>query len=97
MIRDDVFALAVMAVVFVGCALVEALTKPVATWDEDTPRERARERVMADAQFDDHECHRCRRVSVVRELVMRQDDAVLCCLGCAELIKVTAPTRQETA
>jgi hypothetical protein len=40
-IRDDVFGLAVMAVVFVACAVADALVRPVATWDETAEREDA--------------------------------------------------------
>ena len=34
MIRDDVFGLAVMALVFVACFVAGALVRPVATWNE---------------------------------------------------------------
>lgn len=39
--RDDVFGLAVMAVVFVACAVADALVRPVETWDETAEREDA--------------------------------------------------------
>ena len=92
MIRDDVFALAVMAVVFLACTFAEALTKPVATWDDD-----AIDRRMAEAQTDDHLCDACGRVSVVRELVtevvrdagrVRERSALLLCARCADAVKV---------
>ena len=41
MIRDDVFGLAVMAVVFLVCAVADALVRPVATWDETAEQEAA--------------------------------------------------------
>ena len=41
MIRDDVFGLAIMAVVFVACAVADAMVSPVATWDETAEREEA--------------------------------------------------------
>ena len=41
MIRDDVFGLAIMALVFVVCAVAGALVRPVATWDETAEREEA--------------------------------------------------------
>lgn len=87
MIRDDVVALAVMVVVFVGCTIAEALMKPLSTWDAEAQRERARDRVMAGGADDDRQCHLCQRVTAVRELVMLHDDAALCCLGCATILK----------
>jgi hypothetical protein len=39
-IRDDVFGLAVMAVVFLACAVADALGRPVATWDETATDDR---------------------------------------------------------
>jgi hypothetical protein len=81
-IRDDVFGLAIMAVVFLGCALAEALTKPVATWDDD-----AFDRRMAEAQTDDPLCDDCGSVTVVRELVMSERAALLLCARCADLTK----------
>lgn len=47
----------------------------------------AMDRVMTDARTDDNQCHVCRRVTVVRELVMLHDDAALCCAGCATLLR----------
>ncbi len=41
MIRDDVFGLAIMAVVFLACAVADAMVRPVATWDETADREDA--------------------------------------------------------
>ena len=41
MIRDDVFGLAIMAVVFVACFVADALVRPVATWRETDDREEA--------------------------------------------------------
>jgi hypothetical protein len=37
-IRDDVFGLAIMAVVFVACAVADAMVRPVATWGETDDR-----------------------------------------------------------
>jgi hypothetical protein len=82
MIRDDIFAIAIMAVMFLGCALAEALTKPVATWEDD-----ALDRRMAEAQTDDPLCDDCGRVTVVRELVMRERAALMLCARCADLTK----------
>lgn len=56
-------------------------------------RERARDRVMRESADDDPTCQMCHRVSKVRELVMLYDDAALCCVRCAELLK-GARTRQ---
>jgi hypothetical protein len=39
-IRDDVFGLAIMAVVFVACAVADAMVSPVATWDETATDDR---------------------------------------------------------
>jgi len=36
-----VFGLAIMAVVFVACAVADAMVRPVATWDETAEREDA--------------------------------------------------------
>jgi hypothetical protein len=82
MIRDDVFGLAIMAVVFVACAVADALVRPVATWEDD-----ALARRMAEAQTDDPLCDDCRRVTVVRELVMRERAALLLCARCADITK----------
>ena len=88
MIRDDVFGLAVMAVVFVVC-FVAGLRLGHATWDDD-----ALARRMAEAQTDDPLCDDCGRVTVVRELVMRERAALLLCARCADLTK---SQRKESA
>jgi hypothetical protein len=80
-IRDDVFGLAVMAVVFVAC-FVAGLRIGRATWEDD-----ALARRMAEAQTDDPLCDDCGRVTVVRELVMRERAALLLCARCADLTK----------
>ncbi len=41
MIRDDVFGLAIMAVVVLACAVADAMVRPVATSDETDDREDA--------------------------------------------------------
>jgi len=61
--------------------------------DPEARRERARDRVCEEANDDDHACHVCRRVSVVRELVELYDDYALCCVHCAELLKVRRMAR----
>ena len=55
--------------------------------DAEARRERARDRVCEEAVNDDHACHVCQRVSVVRELVELYDDYALACVPCAELLK----------
>jgi hypothetical protein len=52
----------------------------------EAQREEARDRVMLAADTDDHRCHCCHRVTLVRRLVMLHDDAALCCEGCAALM-----------
>lgn len=77
----ELFSVAVLATV---------VHAAVRTWGDPTheaKRERARDRVMHGADDDDHTCHRCGAVAVVRELVMRADDALLCCAVCAHTIK----------
>jgi hypothetical protein len=69
-----------------------ALGALVRRWEEpedpEARRERARDRVCEEAVNDDHACHVCRRVSVVRELVELYDDYALCCASCAEPLRV---------
>jgi hypothetical protein len=69
-----------------------ALGALVRRWEEpedaETRRERARDRVCEEAVNDDHACHVCRRVSVVREMVELYDDYALCCASCAEPLRV---------
>lgn len=61
-------------------------------------REMMRERRMHAAETDDHQCDVCQRVTGTRELVMLHDDAALCCLSCADLLKFRpAALRQEAA
>ena len=45
------------------------------------------------ADTDDHRCELCHRIVTVREVVALHDDAALCCVACAELLK-GARTRQ---
>jgi hypothetical protein len=61
--------------------------------DAEARRERARDRVCEEAVNDDHACHVCRRVSINRELVELYDDYALCCVHCAELLKVRRMAR----
>jgi hypothetical protein len=49
--------------------------------------------VCEEAVNDDHQCHVCRRVSINRELVELYDDYALCCVHCAELLKVRRMAR----
>lgn len=48
-------------------------------------------RCMADAFSrgvdDDHQCDVCHRVAPIREVIALHDDAALCCLACAEIIR----------
>ena len=60
----------------------------------EAQREAARDRVMMEAETDDHRCSCCHRVVLVRRLVMLYDDAALMCEGCASL---TMYNRQEAA
>jgi hypothetical protein len=81
---------------FVGLALSLltglCLGALVRRWEEpddaEARRERARDRVCEEADNDGHQCHVCRRVSVVRELVELYDDYALCCASCAEPLRV---------
>jgi hypothetical protein len=59
--------------------------------DAEARRERARDRVCEEANDDDHQCHVCRRVSVVRELIPLYDDAVMACAGCAPILRGRVP------
>lgn len=51
-------------------------------WEDDAVTRR-----MRDAEDDGHVCDACRRVSIVRELVMRGEQCALLCARCAEIEK----------
>jgi hypothetical protein len=55
--------------------------------DAEARRERARDRVCEEADNDDHQCHVCREVTTVRDLVELYDDCAMACVPCAELLK----------
>lgn len=77
---------------FSVAALATLAHAVVRTWGEptaDAKRERARDRVMREADDDDHRCYQCGRVCAERRLVLLHDDAALCCEACAALLKYT--------
>lgn len=90
---------------FVGLAISIvtglAIGALVRRWEEpedpEARRERARDRVCEEAVNDDHACHVCRRVSITREMVELYDDYALCCVHCAELLKVRRMARGQSA
>ncbi len=82
-----------LAVAGIGGLLVDALMARVELWESDAEveRERAVVRRMEEAADDDHTCDMCHGVAITRELVPLHDDAVMCCLGCAELLRWRVP------
>jgi hypothetical protein len=78
-----------LAVASLGGLLVGALMARVELWESDAEveRERAIVRRMDEAAVDDHRCDCCHEVAAVRELIPLYDDAVMCCAGCADVLK----------
>ncbi|MFN9203588.1 MAG: hypothetical protein ACK6DP_11025 [Gemmatimonas sp.] len=82
------FLVGLLIAVITGLALGALVRRWEDPDDPEARRERARDRGGEEAENDDHQCHVCRRVSVVRELVELYDDCALCCASCAEPLRV---------
>ena len=82
-----------LAVATLGGLLVGALMARVELWESDAEveRERAIVRRMDEAAVDDHRCDCCHEVAAVRELIPLYDDAVMCCAGCAPILRGRVP------
>ena len=78
-----------LTVASLGGLLVGALMARVELWESDAEveRERAIVRRMEAAAVDDQECDCCHEVAITRELVPLHDDAVMCCAGCADVLR----------
>lgn len=82
-----------LAVASLGGLLVGALMARVELWESDAEveRERAIARRMDEAACDSMQCDVCQSVAITRELVPLYDDAAMCCLGCASILRGKVP------
>jgi len=70
------------------CAWLSVAT--VAEWRMMRRRETKADaiaRAIARGDTDDHRCECCHRVAPIREVIALHDDAALCCLACAEILR----------